>query len=265
PALKTKMGKSKCYIFSISPEYLLKIAYVSHRVKGKATDIDTYQRMIKKSRLNNIRTYITENGIFPTNIIISLESGKKHIRFEPHGKKGIKGEAEYGTLIITPCYKSAWIIDGQHRLFAYSGHERAATSHLSVLAFEGLPPSQQAQLFIDINHEQKSVKRSLLYELYAELHWDAEDEAKRIGAVISKCIQALNEDKSSPFYGRILFADGTRSAVRCITLESIFKALNQPGIFIVKKKIEYGSLWAGDNVKTLKRSIHVIKRMVQYR
>jgi len=259
PSLKTRMGKNKCYIFSISPEYLLKIAYVSHRVKGKATDIDTYQRMIKKSRLNNIRTYITENGIFPTNIIISLESGKKHIRFEPHGKKGIKGGAEYGTLIITPCYKSAWIIDGQHRLFAYSGHERAATSHLSVLAFEGLPPSQQAQLFIDINHEQKSVKRSLLYELYAELHWDAEDEAKRIGAIISKCIQALNDSKDSPFHRRILFADDTRSATRCITLESIFKALNQTGMFIVKKKVEYGAFWAGDNRKTMERCIYVIR------
>ena len=83
PALKTKMGKYTCYIFSISPEYLLKIAYVSHRVKGKATDIDTYQRMIKKSRLNKIRNYITDKGIFPTNIIISVEKGKKHIRFDP--------------------------------------------------------------------------------------------------------------------------------------------------------------------------------------
>lgn len=262
PALKTKMGKNTCYIFSISPEYLLKIAYVSHRMKGQATDIDTYQRMIKKSRLNKIRSYIAENGIFPTNIIISLEAGKRHIRFEPHRDKGVKGEAEYGNLKLTPCYKSAWIIDGQHRLFAYSGHERSAKSHLSVLAFEGLPPSQQAQLFIDINHEQKSVKRSLLYELYAELHWDAEDEDKRIGALISKCVQALNEDKESPFHGRILFADDNRTAVRCISLESLFKALNQPGMFIVKKKIEYGPFWAGDSYKTLKRCTNIIKEWI---
>ena len=144
-------------------------------------------------------------------------------------------------------------------MFAYSGHERAAKSHLSVLAFEGLPPSQQAQLFIDINHEQKSVKRSLLYELYAELHWDAEDEAKRIGAIISKTIQALDEEKDSSFYDRILFADATRSDKRCISLESIFKALNQSGMFIIKKRIAYGPLWAGDNFKTLKRAIYVIK------
>lgn len=66
PAVKTKMGRSFCYTFPISPEYLLKIAYVSHRTKGKASDINTYQRMIGRSRLNKIRQYISEQGIFPT-------------------------------------------------------------------------------------------------------------------------------------------------------------------------------------------------------
>ncbi len=171
PALQSKLGKYTCYTFPIAPEYLLKIAYVSHRAKGKATDVGTYQRMIKKSRLKRIREYIDENGIFPTNIVISLE-GKGTAQFEPSQNVGGKDVAKPGTLILKPSYRCAWIIDGQHRLFAYSGLERARTSHLSVLAFEGLPAGKQAQLFIDINHEQKSVKRSLLQELYAELNWD---------------------------------------------------------------------------------------------
>lgn len=258
PALRTKMGNNTCYLFSITPAYLLKIAYVSHRIKGKATDVNTYQRMIKRSRLINIREYIDHNGIFPTNIIVSIEKGKRHIRFDPHQHQPLCGDAQYGTLHLSPCYKSAWIIDGQHRLFAYSGHERAEKSHVSVLAFEGLPPSEQAQLFIDINHEQKSVKRSLLYELYAELNWDADDEDKRVGAIISKAIQALDQVKDSPLYGRILLADAPRSSKRCISLESLFKALDQPGIFVVKKKIEYGPLWTGDNECTLKRCIYVL-------
>ena len=51
PAVRTKMGGSFCYSFCISPEYLLKISFVSHRAKGKASNVDTYQRMLKKSRL----------------------------------------------------------------------------------------------------------------------------------------------------------------------------------------------------------------------
>lgn len=258
PALQSRLGKYTCYTFSISPEYLLKIAYVSHRAKGKATDVNTYQRMIKKSRLKKIREYIDQNGIFPTNIVVSLE-GKRHANFEPWASDGGKEVAKHGLLILTPSYRCAWIIDGQHRLFGYSGHEKAKTSHLSVLAFEGLPASKQAQLFIDINHEQKSVKRSLLQELYAELNWDAEDEDKRVSAIVSKAVQILNEDKESPFYLRILFADEARTEARCITLESFFRILNQPGIFTVKKGVEYGPLWTDNNETTLKRAVQVTK------
>ncbi|MBZ5500538.1 MAG: DGQHR domain-containing protein [Acidobacteriia bacterium] len=257
PALQSRLGKYTCYTFPIAPEYLLKIAYVSHRAKGKATDVNAYQRMIKKSRLKRIKEYINANGIFPTNIVISLE-GKGTVQFEPAQNVGRKEVARPGTLILKPSYRCAWIIDGQHRLFAYSGLERAKTSHLSILAFEGLPPSKQAQLFIDINHEQKSVKRSLLQELYAELNWDAEDEEKRVTAIASKAVQALDADDESPFYGRVLLADETRTDVRCITLENLFRNLNQPGMFIVKRGVEYGPLWTGENDGTLKRTIQVI-------
>lgn len=143
PAIKTKMGGTSCYTFSISPEYLLKIAYISHRAKGKASDVNTYQRMVGKSRLSKIKKYIMENGIFPTNIVINLE--EKYVQFDRIGQSiNDKHDSEYGILgwlTIRPSYKSAWIIDGQHRLYAYSGLEKAAKSKLSILAFEGLSPS----------------------------------------------------------------------------------------------------------------------------
>src|SRR5215213_9836587 len=258
PALEAKMGKHTCFTFSITPEALLKIAYVSHRAKGKATDVDTYQRMIKKSRLKKIRQYINQNGVFPTNIVLSLE-GRRTVRFEKSSQQGGPEGARYGTLHLAPAYRSAWIIDGQHRLFAYSGLQRAKTAYLSVLAFQNLPASQQAQLFIDINHEQKSVKRNLLQELYAELNWDADDEDKRIGAIVSKAVQALNEDRDSPLYGRILLTDDNPTEQRCISLASIFGALTQPEMFVVKKGDQYGPLWAGDNERTLKRTLRITK------
>ena len=254
PALRSKIGKHIYYTFSIEPEYLLKIAYVSHRAKGKATDIDTYQRMIKKTRLKKIREYISDNGFFPTNIVINLE-GKKTVRFDR--EKNSPQGAQYGTLHLKPTYGGAWIIDGQHRLFAFSGHPRAKTSYLNVLAFEGLHASEQAQFFIDINHEQKSVKRGLLHELFSEINWNAEDEGKRVGAIVSKAIQALNENKDSPLHDRILLSDSVRTNTRCISLDNIFIEL-QRGLYIVTPNLEYGALWAGDNEKTLRRTIEVV-------
>lgn len=264
PAVKTKIGGVSCYTFAISPEYLLKIAYVSHRSKGKASDVDTYQRMVSKTRLTTIKQYISDDGVFPTNIVLNIE--KDRLTFERVKQANSKvDETESGTLgwlDIKPAYKSAWIIDGQHRLYAYSGHDRAHNSHLSVLAFEGLSASKQAQLFIDINAKQKSVKQSLLQELYAELHWDAADPAVRVRAIVSKAIQVLDEDIDSPFYGRIQTADSARDNIRCVSITSIFGALEKPGFFVSKEKkgavIEFGALWAGDNESTLHRTVAVL-------
>lgn len=263
PAIKTRMGAFTAYTFSVSPDYLLKIAFVSHRARGMASDINAYQRMLKRSRLRDIREYISEGGIFPTNIVVNVAEAK-WLRFE-RGKQEGDGKAQgatFGWLTLRPAYRVAWIIDGQHRLFAYAGQPAAAKSVVSVMAFVGLPPSEQARLFVDINAEQRKVKQSLLQELYAELHWDAADPEVRIQAILSKVVQALDGDPSSPFYQRVLKADDKRSELRCISLTSIFGALEKGGFFIARTKggqvTEYGPLWDGDNLGTLKRTAAVL-------
>lgn len=264
PAIKVKMGGFRCYTFSISPEYLLKISYVSHRSKGKASDVNTYQRMLKKARLKAIGQYIGEDGIFPTNIVINIDKNRLQFERIRQDSSGDEDSGVCGWLDIKPAYKSAWIIDGQHRLYAYSGHERAPKSRLSILAFDGLAPSEQAKLFIDINAKQKSVKQSLLQELYAELHWDADDPAIRVRAIISKAIQDLDVDPESPLYQRIQTADVGKSLIRCISLTSLYGAIEKTEFHIAKEKhghvVEYGPLWAGDNDATLKRTELILKQ-----
>ncbi len=265
PAVKTKMGRSTCYTFPISPEYLLKIAYVSHRTKGKASDINTYQRMIARSRLNKIRQYISEHGIFPTNIVLNID--KRFINFQrikqENGIVDTDASGTIGWLHLRPAYKSAWVIDGQHRLFAYSGHPFAKTGHLSILAFEGLPPSSQARLFVDINAKQKSVKPSLLQELFAELNWDAESLELRAQAIVSKAVQVLDKDKASPLFNRIQTADTSKDSIRCISLASLFKAIEKSDFFIGKGRRsdgpEWGPLWADTNEATLNRVVSTLK------
>lgn len=266
PAVRTRMGSQTCYTFPISPEYLLKIAYVSHRAKGKASDVHTYQRMLKKGRLSKIREYISDRGVFPTNIVLNID--KKYLRFERVNQETTKDATEasglLGWLSIKPAYKSAWIIDGQHRLFAYSGHEYARTGHLSVLAFEGISASAQAKLFVDINAKQKSVKPSLLQELFAELHWDSESPSIRVQAIISKAVQSLDSDRDSPFFARIQTADAAKDPVRCISLASMFRALEKHQFFIEREEHNEVSLpgpfWAGSGEKTLSRTNTVLKR-----
>lgn len=265
PAVKAKMGPYNCYTFPASPDYLLKIAYVSHRSKGKASDIHTYQRMIAKSRLKKIRDYISDHGIFPTNIVVNIE--KKCIDFQKIKQENSDVDRDstgiLGWLDLKPAFKSAWIIDGQHRLFAYSGHPYAKSGHVAVLAFEGIAPSAQAKLFIDINAKQKSVKPSLLQELFAELHWDADSAVVRVQAIVSKAVQVLDADKSSPFHGRIQTADAAKDPIRCISLTSLYRAIERQDFFIVKELkgqvIEGGVFWRGSNEETLNRSVFILK------
>ncbi|HKI83503.1 MAG TPA: DGQHR domain-containing protein, partial [Candidatus Krumholzibacteria bacterium] len=217
PALRTRVGGVASYTFAIKPSYLLKIAYVAHRAKGKPFDVDAYQRMISKSRLKKIAAFISEGGVFPTNIVINIEDAK-HVRFDQAAQLGDGSGGTVGWLSLAPAYGSAWIIDGQHRLFAYSGHERAETSFLNVLAFEGLSATRQTELFVEINSEQRRVKRSLLVELDATLKWNDEDEDKRIHAIVSKAGMALDSVQGSPLEGRVLLADVRRTKKRCVSL-----------------------------------------------
>lgn len=260
PALRTPMGSLNCYTFAVRPDYLLKIAYVAHRAKGKPFDIDAYQRLLSRTRLRKIAEFIAKDGIFPTNIVINVER-TLYLRFDRGKQEGDGTGGLFGWLTLSPTYGSAWIIDGQHRLYAYSGHPRASTSFLNVLAFEALSPPVQTQLFVDINSEQRRVKRSLLVELDATLKWESEDEQKRIHAIISKAGMALDQEAGSPLRDRVLLADARRTTRRCISLTSIATALNKPGFFVISRKrgiTQYGPLWRDEPTDSLRRTVTVL-------
>lgn len=58
------------------------------------------------------------------------------------------------------------VIDGQHRLFAFTAASEEAEFELPVVAFVGLARSWQAYLFWTINIKPKRINASLAYDLY---------------------------------------------------------------------------------------------------
>ncbi len=259
PAIRTKMGKETAYSFSVSPEYLLKIGYISHRAKGKASDVDAYQRMVNRNRLKSIRTFIEEeSNIFPTNIVVSLE-GK--VRFDARANEGNTSD-DIGWLHLEPRYRSAWIIDGQHRLLAYAGSDRASTSRLSVLAFDQLSASKQAQLFVDINAKQKAVRTDLLHSLFAELHWNSDKIEDRIQAVTTKLLRSMDEQPDSPLFQRVVRVEGAKDSIRCLTVTELSKPIVHSEFFMGsarKGRVEKpGIFWADDNSAMLDRASVIV-------
>lgn len=195
--------KNKYYLFLIQPEKLFKIAYVHRREKSSPKDIrNAYQRMISKQRIEEIGKFIDNGNSFPNNIIINFN--KKPI-FEPSPKiKEVSG-ISYGILKFPPYYGCAWIIDGQHRLYGYSKSQHAADPKhtIPVIAFETLDVKDQANLFVDINQEQKSVNQNLLWDLYSDIYEGSTEKKQQILRSISLISKKLNDDEDSVFHNHV--------------------------------------------------------------
>jgi len=262
PALKGRMGKEVFYSFVMEPEELLKIAYIAHRGKTNEEDIDTYQRMARKSRLDRIAQYIHDKkGIFPTSIVINIETNRP-LKFE-HSAATIGKNAILGTLYLPNKYKTAWIIDGQHRLFAYSDLEEAKTATLPVIAFVNLEADRQAELFVDINGEQVKVPKSLLIDLWATLHWNSDNPSERLKALTSRLVKELNEYSRSPLRDRIINIGGRRTKTRNITLTALADEVRKRQLLgnvhsRKAKEITHGPLFMYDLDSTLDRSREII-------
>lgn len=231
PAIQGKMGGYTYYSFSIEPERLLKIGYVLHRSEANQNMMPTYQRIIKKKRLQDVRSFINNGGYFPNSIIISIDTAGKGLLFDLSPTKVDGTISKIGVLHIPKMYRSAYIIDGQHRLYGYSDSDYASTNTIPVVAFVDLDRTEQIKLFMDINENQKAVPKSLRVTLNADMLWESDDFGERRQAMRSKIAQMLGEEPTSPLRSRVVIGENETTADRCITVEAIQSALKKCHFF----------------------------------
>ena len=265
PATRGKAGKSTFYNFLIHPYDLLKIAYISHKKGDYVDDFDTYQRMLQPSRLKEIGAFIDEGGQFPTNIVVNIKTSKR-IRFDKI--KNI-GTSAYGQLYLPSTYASAWIIDGQHRLYGYAYSERSEkkekdTTVFPVLAYVNKPAEEEAKMFISINCEQVKVSRNLLNEIYSGLNWDSPIFKERITGLCSRVVMSLNNLSTSPVFERVITVNTKKTNYRCLTLNSFVDGLTENRFFGEENKSGYtpGPLSASysKNLKdTLDKTVKILE------
>lgn len=227
PAIQGEMGGHKYYSFSIEPERLLKIGYVLHRNEANKNMMPTYQRLIKKKRLSDVQKFINAGGYFPNSLIISIDSRGKGLQFDASGTKVDGAHSRLGVLHLPKRYRSAYIIDGQHRLYGYSDSDYATTNSIPVVAFVDLDRQEQIKLFMDINENQKAVPKTLRVTLNADMLWDSSDYNECRQALRSKIAQMFGEEETSPLMGRVVIGEDEKSSVKCITVEAIQSALKK--------------------------------------
>lgn len=229
-AIRSIMGNVKCYMFAIEPARLLKLGYILHHHPINEDMMPAYQRLIKKPRLNQIRKFVERKGYFANSVIVSIDTDKKPLAFEVLGEAIAKSVSRIGILKLPKKYHSVYVIDGQHRLYAYSDSPLSETHTIPVVAFENLERGDQLKLFMDINENQKSVSKSLRATLSSTMLWDSVNPDEQRTALTSKIAQRLEELDESPLSGRIIVGENEPSAKRKVTINAIQDALKKSGL-----------------------------------
>lgn len=236
-AIEGKMGGLTYYSFSMKPSQLLKMAYVLHRNNVNSTDemMPSYQRIIKKDRLAKIRNFIeNEKGYFPNAIIVSIrtkDENKKTLDFEPAPKQDSSSLSRIGIVKLPQEYQTAYVIDGQHRLYGYSSTSYADKNSIPVIAFVNMDKSEQVKMFMEINQNQKAVPKVLRDTLEADLLYDSKNYQSVNNAIKKRIAMKLGENRNSPLFGMILTGENSKKEDIPLTIEGLAKALSKTCFF----------------------------------
>ena len=226
-ALSGTMANLPYYLFSITPNELMKLSFVPHAGVDSDANYEMYQRLVKPGRVKEIQSYIKEadsnpngvtvNGLFPTNIVVNFRT-KKPIVFDQikHDK-----EPKPGYLHLPNTYGSIIIIDGQHRLFSFAGLDEAKTETLPVIAFDNLEASQQADIFYHINGKQEKVSKNLINQILCIQDWKSKNDKDRFYALPFEIILEMNRDSDSVLHNKIKMEGGSLKGIVSMTYAEV--------------------------------------------
>lgn len=205
------------YVCVVRAEILLEVCF-SQRLQAVRTRDDRYrlegtQRQLMERRLAEIASYIdTPESAFPNSIILAA-----NVRPDASGDEMPENDGDQSdwrievnegrtSLLIPSGAKLAAVIDGQHRLFAYSYAQGHLKDELVCSVFFDLPKPVQAYLFATINSKQRPVDKSQTYELFGynldevpQERWDPD----KLGVYIARL---LNSENDSAVKGHITIA-----------------------------------------------------------
>lgn len=184
PCLRLPLNKKVLgYLFFAQPGRILRTAYVARRETGRE---HYYQRIVEGGKLNAIKKYVANGNYFPNSVILAFNvkptfNGFPEVQNQfPLWSEGL----EFGALSFPAEYRSCWIVDGQHRLYGLG--KSGTSTPVPIVALENINVADQAQLFLDINKNQKPVPPELVWDLEGEMRPNEPD------GIISRVAKELN-------------------------------------------------------------------------
>ena len=246
-AIRCPYNDSYMYTFMIHPSQLLPISFVAHRDLNNKYIDDSYQRMINKNRIMEIKEYIKKGNKFANNVIVNINSDNDLI-FETNDE----GDIQSGILHLPPYYKSVWVIDGQHRLYSYVDLKEGEVDAIPVTAFVNLDKRLQSRIFVDINSKQKKVDPSHLVDINRDSLYQSSDECDWVIAMNTQIFVEMSKKEKGPLYGRLkdMTDPQSRGEITTVSLQNAMETCKIIGSVLKGNKFRPGPLFSEkDNSK----------------
>jgi len=156
PFITVKQVRSEFYLVAMPASAVVAVSYTA--VRGADTEEGAVQRVLNPRRIASVKEFTLQVGHYPGTIALNWVSETNPLK-QLNGQLQMKIED-----------RSAQIIDGQHRVAgikaSISERNELGDVQLAVALYEKLTTQQCADIFLSINTEQKTVPRSLVYDLY---------------------------------------------------------------------------------------------------
>ena len=189
------------YIFTLAAHELLPIAYVFRRSFKPEL---AYQRLVKQRRIETIGRFLNGQVLIPNAILVAFDDEiASTVVFTQTAHN-----SSDGVLSIPKKYCSAWIVDGQHRLYGFTRTKfcepppespiQQEKFELIIVGLKNLDRTDQARSFIDINDNQKGIDPTLLCDLATLTH-----DLRYFLTWPSLLVKELNSDETGPWLNRI--------------------------------------------------------------
>lgn len=217
-AMAANAGEDRIYSLFIPAGVLLDIAYVLRIESGQKK---AYQRFLDQNRLFKIAKFLEDGKTIKNSIVLALDSSAKFSAKKVRWGHVPAFGSQIGLLKIPRQYASAWVIDGQHRLYGFARAEHdLQQSLLSVVALQTHSRTEEAETFVDINKNQKPVDPNLLWALFGVLY------PHETRGVISDLVRQLATEKRSIF--AIRYTPLAKANIQDASIESFIPTSARP-------------------------------------
>jgi DGQHR domain-containing protein len=211
-ALLISQNGRRFYFATIPVDELFPYCFVARRDEDPLAG---FQRALNEPRADDIAKYLSQGtGSIPSNIVLSAQSTAQ-LKYSPRAV----------TISFVPVPKAFLVLDGQHRLWGY--HKCPIKHRVPVAIYSGLPRSEEAKLFVDINTTQRGVPAALLLDIKQIAEIESNKEK-----LLREYFDKLNKDPKSPLVGKLSASKSLTGRISRVTFNRAVSGALLTGVLL---------------------------------